>query len=472
MRILFCAVFALLVAALPAPARASGVPASWPPTIATSSGFKNVGQAIAQEPGFPKDGSPIDKANYIFSRMSAVATSYNLKAGSGWPIDSAIIQFYRTIETDPEAAGPLKGGYGHGNCAEWSYAFSEILGGAGVVSQVMFGDNSNSQGHSLAFWGTDTALFVTETLPDGNTSRRVFDVFQAAFNSGSHQPTSATLQTWGNLPMSDADVTANDRAEGRKSWLSRVGKKYAKDGNTENLLPSAPQTGRSLTIEVLDSLTNKPIALAKVTLYKPVKFPGIAVASTSSGAGGEAVFSGSSIDKAKLAGAARVGASRTGYASTVQDVATALLTEKASRYVVYLKKKPFQGGLDMSGKWHFNWTWSVTSVDFVGTMTQGGATEFAFDGKVSGGGNAIWTAKEGSATCTLSGKPNVQTPPAKLSCSASFPGPNGNWTGATDGAISTVLYGKGKKIEYRGRGKGTGGDGKPAGIDSFTIEPK
>jgi len=137
------------------------------------------------------------------------------------------------------------------------------------------------------------------------------------------------------------------------------------------------------------------------------------------------------------------------------------------------KSKPYQGGFDMSGEWSFNWTWSVTSVDFLGTMTQGGATSWTYTGKVSGGGNAIWTAKEGSVTCTLSGKPNVQTPPAKLSCVAQFPGPNGNWTGATDGAISTVLYAKGKKkIEYRGRGKGTGGDGKPAGIDNFSIQPK
>lgn len=248
------------------------------------------------------------------------------------------------------------------------------------------------------------------------------------------------------------------------------------------MLSPSVASGAPLTVEVLDRKTDKPIRGASITLYKPNKFPGTAIATKSGDAKGEATFDGDQISEAQLNGNARVGAKASGYDNAVQDVTAELFSQAdantggEARYVVYLKKKAYNGAFDMSGQWHFNWTWSVTSVDFTGTMSQSGPTSFAFDGKVSGGGNAIWTAREGSVTCELSGKPNAQIPPApaaKLTCSAVFPGPNGNWSGSTDGAVSAVLYAKGKKkIEYRGRGKGTGGDGKPAGIDSFSIQPK
>jgi hypothetical protein len=176
---------------------------------------------------------------------------------------------------------------------------------------------------------------VTETDADGNISRRIYDVFQAALKSGTHQPTATTLKSWDDLPMTDADLTASERAAGRKSWLSIIGKKYVKLAKTEKLLDNSVSV--ALTVEVLDSETDKPLASAKVTLYKPGKFPGTAIASKSTGANGEAVFSQQAVGQAKVAGAARVGATLKGFTPTVQDVAAALLLQQGKRYVVYLK---------------------------------------------------------------------------------------------------------------------------------------
>gem|GEM_PF-2062960 len=127
---------------------------------------------------------------------------------------------------------------------------------------------------------------------------------------------------------------------------------------------------------------------------------------------------------------------------------------------------------DLSGQWIFTWTWSVTSVSFIGTVS-GGQHAFTFQGKVLGGGNAVWTAKEGSATCSLnSAKPTA----ASMTCTATFP--DSTWSGQTNGTFSTMtILGRGKKFDYRGRGKGTASSptatpGPPAGIDAFELKPK
>jgi hypothetical protein len=127
---------------------------------------------------------------------------------------------------------------------------------------------------------------------------------------------------------------------------------------------------------------------------------------------------------------------------------------------------------NLSGQWIFTWTWSVTSVSFIGTVS-GGPHAFTFQGKVLGGGNAVWTAKEGSATCSLSAaKPTA----ASMTCTATFPG--STWSGQTNGTFSAMtISGHGKKFYYRGPGKGTTSSstatpGPPAGIDAFELKPK
>ena len=136
------------------------------------------------------------------------------------------------------------------------------------------------------------------------------------------------------------------------------------------------------------------------------------------------------------------------------------------------KKPQPSSAYDLSGQWIFTWTWSVTSVSFIGTVS-GGQHAFTFQGKVLGGGNAVWTAKEGSATCSLSAaKPSA----ASMTCTATFP--DSTWSGQTNGTFSTMItHGRGKQFDYRGRGKGTASSptatpGPPAGIDAFELKPK
>src|SRR2546425_6493442 len=57
---------------------------------------------------------------------------------------------------------------------------------------------------------------------------------------------------------------------------------------------------------------------------------------------------------------------------------------------------PEPSPVDLSGRWTLTWNWSVTSVDFVGSVT-GGPNQWSFEGTLEGGGNAIWTPAKGSA---------------------------------------------------------------------------
>jgi hypothetical protein len=127
---------------------------------------------------------------------------------------------------------------------------------------------------------------------------------------------------------------------------------------------------------------------------------------------------------------------------------------------------------DLSGEWTLTWTWSVTSVDFVGTVAGSGG-HWTFTGTVEGGGNAIWTAKKGSGNvnCTLSGKVGGQ---GTIQCTASFGGPNpSTWTGEASGAIEPMSSRSKRNFEFSGRnGRGNTTGQPPAGIDELQLTPK
>jgi hypothetical protein len=130
--------------------------ASWPSSISGENGFLNLGKTIKNEPGFPVTGSDLKKARYVFSRLPEIVSTYGLKAGSGYPLSNIVIglsRLYSWAFPDPENADALKGYFGWGNCGEWSYAFSEMLAGAGVLNRVAYGDKSEGtvkdKGHIL-----------------------------------------------------------------------------------------------------------------------------------------------------------------------------------------------------------------------------------------------------------------------------------------------------------------------------------
>lgn len=210
----------------------TAAPVGWPTSISADNGFADLGGAIKNEPSFPKNGTEIEKARYIFSRMQDVAKTYGLKSGTSSPLSSLVIGISR-FKNDPEGADCLKTSVGWGNCGEWSYALSEVFGGAGVNNRPAYGDASGGTGRSLTFNGTDTMVFVEERAPDGKLSRRVFDVFRAAYHSGIDQPTVESLQEWGDLPLTDYDKWKD---ETRRSWQSMVGKPFIKDASSQSEL--------------------------------------------------------------------------------------------------------------------------------------------------------------------------------------------------------------------------------------------
>jgi hypothetical protein len=129
---------------------------------------------------------------------------------------------------------------------------------------------------------------------------------------------------------------------------------------------------------------------------------------------------------------------------------------------------------DVSGDWAVVWNWSVTAVTFVGTLS-GSGESWQFDGKLTGGGNAVWHPEKGSAglTCTLTGKPGAHDADgkeavAKMSCTATFG--DGNWQGQAEGALRPTSGNK-RKFEFRGRGQGTNAAGGAGGIDHLDLTP-
>lgn len=113
--------------------------------------------------------------------------------------------------------------------------------------------------------------------------------------------------------------------------------------SVEFMLQPAVETG-ALTVEVLDQKTDAPIPGATVTLYKPNKFPGTKIESSSTNGKGEARFDAEEIDRALLNGEARIEASHDGYATSAQTVAQDLTTGDAPRYTLYLKNQREQRG--------------------------------------------------------------------------------------------------------------------------------
>jgi|GEM_PF-4991502 len=122
---------------------------------------------------------------------------------------------------------------------------------------------------------------------------------------------------------------------------------------------------------------------------------------------------------------------------------------------------------DLSGDFAFTWEWSVTRVTYLGKVTQAGPTTWNYEGKLQGGGNAIWHPKlgDGSVKCTLTG---AFGKPGHISCTAPF-STGTPWTVEGDGTIGGI--GPKHQIYFRGRGKGTGGDGKPADADFLELQP-
>jgi hypothetical protein len=127
---------------------------------------------------------------------------------------------------------------------------------------------------------------------------------------------------------------------------------------------------------------------------------------------------------------------------------------------------------DLSGEWILTWTWSVTSVDFAGTVS-GGAGHWTYTGTLAGGGNAVWSPKKGSGTvnCTLSGTMGAK---GTIECNASFSDPQpSSWTGTATGALEAMSSGAKRNFEFSGRnGHGQASGQPPAGIETLQLQPK
>jgi hypothetical protein len=212
---------------------AAAPPSGWPAELAAEDGFGRVGRAIADEPGFPRTGTQIEKAKYVYGRIPAVAGAYGLQANRGTAADNALVGAGR-FNDDPEGTGALKT-TGVGNCAEWTYAMLEMLGGAGVEATPYFADSTRENGASLGFNGTDTSLYVNERTSDRKVSRRVFDAFRACHHGTGGRPTTESLEEWGDRPLTDVERLPQDQGI---CWLQQVKKPYIKSAFTEELLPS------------------------------------------------------------------------------------------------------------------------------------------------------------------------------------------------------------------------------------------
>jgi hypothetical protein len=215
----------------------------WPDQIGGKDGFFNLGRAMQHMPGYPAKGSDIEKARFVAAKMGAVAQKYNLKPGTWHNATLAISRYCG--KKDPEGAGPLKTEK-VGNCGEWSFAFYNILQGAGLKSgsQVIFGvkaipftSTPVPYGEKF-FWGADTAVIVEEADAQGRRSRRVFDIFNAARNGRDGIPTDASLKDWSDKPLTESDRWAD---ESEASWSSRLGDATVKSGDTQELIPALPK---------------------------------------------------------------------------------------------------------------------------------------------------------------------------------------------------------------------------------------
>jgi hypothetical protein len=120
--------------------------------------------------------------------------------------------------------------------------------------------------------------------------------------------------------------------------------------NRIDFLLEPAQAAKELTVEVLNHETDKPVAAASVTIYKPNHFPGTPVARATTDAHGLAKFDAEEVDSALLNGEARVGATHGGSKSAVQTLAASLLEGESPKYVLYLNEK--QETTKWSGTWY------------------------------------------------------------------------------------------------------------------------
>jgi len=195
---------------------AEEAPPSSPARIwSNDAAFLDIGRAISRRKDFPRRGTDVDKARYVFAQLPWIARQLDLHAGAN--------QEKSTKEMSLATS------------SEWSHAMQAMLAGAGVASRrVSRVDKAPSPGMSANAVEPTMALIVEERTPEGRMSRRVFDAFRAGYHGPLRQPNALTVSAWGDRPLSAADKLPRDL--GRISWLKKLTKPLAKDGGMLRLL--------------------------------------------------------------------------------------------------------------------------------------------------------------------------------------------------------------------------------------------
>ncbi len=152
-------------------------------------------------------------------------------------------------------------------------------------------------------------------------------------------------------------------------------------------------TAKELTVEVLNHDTDKPVGSATVTLYKPNKFPGTAVAHAETNLEGLATFSSDEVAEAVLNGSAHVGATHGGSKSTVQTLSSELLQGESPKYVLYLTET------EETTKWSGTWYQGPYKIQVSGGN---GSMSYTFL-RASDVGTCCPTIDQGSGSCTVKG---------------------------------------------------------------------
>jgi hypothetical protein len=153
---------------------------------------------------YPKNESELKRALFILEKMDILAKSYNLSATDVNDIRSIDLKSLKAFAFDYGLKGlagdllanlpdyvlgdtadifaDLKGDrplriWGSGRCGNWSYAFKQILDGAGIKNaQVVYGaykDKSISKSSSWGFGNTDTAVRIKDDEND-----KILDIFR------------------------------------------------------------------------------------------------------------------------------------------------------------------------------------------------------------------------------------------------------------------------------------------------------
>jgi hypothetical protein len=169
------------------------------------------------------------------------------------------------------------------------------------------------------------------------------------------------------------------------------------------------ETAKELTVEVLNHDTDKPVPSATVTLYKPNRFPGTAVAHAQTNSEGLATFSSDEVEEAMLNGAAHVGATHGGSKSTVQTLSSELLQGEAPRYLLYLKETEVQT------KWSGTWYQGPYVIHVSGGNGSLGYTFL----RASDVGTCCPTIDQGGGSCTVKGNTATCTAQGHFQNSAS-----------------------------------------------------